>query len=215
MFDIVHLVEIGGTIGVSAIVFAECGLFFGFFLPGDSLLFTAGFLASQGILDLPVLLASLLVAAILGEAVGYAFGRKIGPMLFTKERSRFFNPAHVTRAHDFFLRHGNKAIFLARFLPIVRTFVPLVAGVAQMPVRAFAIYNVLGALAWAGGVTLIGYFLGARVPDAEHYLYPIIIGIIVVSFIPPALEWRKIRKEAHKKTTCLLTTSRGLLSRPS
>jgi membrane-associated protein len=193
MFDIVHIIQLGGIIGVTAIIFAECGLFFGFFLPGDSLLFTAGFLAAQGILDLPTLLGSLIAAAIIGEAVGFAFGWKVGPMLFNKKQSRFFNPEHVTKAHEFFVHHGNKAIFLARFLPIIRTFVPLVAGVAKMPVRSFVIYNIVGALAWAGGITLLGYFLGTSVPNAEHYLYPIIIGIIVVSFIPPVLEWRKAR----------------------
>lgn len=193
MFDIVHIIQLGGIIGVTAIIFAECGLFFGFFLPGDSLLFTAGFLAAQRILDLPTLLGSLIAAAIIGEAVGFAFGWKVGPMLFNKKQSRFFNPEHVTKAHEFFVHHGNKAIFLARFLPIIRTFVPLVAGVAKMPVRSFVIYNIVGALAWAGGITLLGYFLGTSVPNAEHYLYPIIIGIIVVSFIPPVLEWRKAR----------------------
>lgn len=193
MFDIVHIIQLGGIIGVTAIIFAECGLFFGFFLPGDSLLFTAGFLAAQGILDLPTLLGSLIAAAIIGEAAGFAFGWKVGPMLFNKKQSRFFNPEHVTKAHEFFVHHGNKAIFLARFLPIIRTFVPLVAGVAKMPVRSFVIYNIVGALAWAGGITLLGYFLGTSVPNAEHYLYPIIIGIIVVSFIPPVLEWRKAR----------------------
>lgn len=195
MFNIVEIIGATGYIGITAIIFAECGLFFGFFLPGDSLLFTAGFLASTGILRIIPLLFLTLTAAILGESVGYLFGRKVGPLIWNKKKSRFFNPEHVTRAHDFFLQHGNQAILLSRFIPIIRTFVPIIAGVAKMPVRSFALYNILGALAWAGGVTLLGFGLGSSVPDAEKYLFPIIIVIIVVSFLPAIHQWRKAKRK--------------------
>ena len=198
MFDIVAIIAMGGYVGITAIVFAECGLFFGFFLPGDSLLFTAGFLASQDVLAIVPLILLTLSAAILGESVGYIFGRHVGPKIFNKEESRFFHPKHVIRANEFFVRHGNKAVFLARFLPIIRTFVPIVAGVAQMPTRSFTLYNVVGGVAWVGSMTLLGYGLGSKVENAEKYLYPIIIAIIVISFVPPLLEWYKAHKNAEK-----------------
>ncbi len=196
MPDLVSIISSAGYIGIVTIIFAECGLFFGFFLPGDSLLFTAGLLAGQGVFDLPLLLILTTVAAILGETVGYLFGKRIGPMLFNKMESRFFKPKHVKQAHDFFLHHGNKAIFLARFLPIVRTFVPIIAGVAKMPYRQFTIYNIIGGCAWIWSITLLGYELGSRVTNAEEYLYPIILVIIVISFLPALKEWHKARK--HK-----------------
>ena len=182
-----------GYTGIVAIVFAECGLFFGFFLPGDSLLFTAGFLASQGKLDIMLLIILAIAAAILGESVGYIFGRRVGPMLFNKKQSRFWNPAHVTRAHTFFLHHGNKAVFLARFMPIIRTFVPIIAGVARMPSHRFTIYNIIGGTAWIVSMTLFGFMLGTRVKNADHYLYPIILVIILISFLPALYEWRKAK----------------------
>lgn len=195
MFDLLGIISAAGYIGLFAIVFAESGLFFGFFLPGDSLLFTAGFVASQGALDIVVLLVSLFIAAVLGDSIGYAFGRKVGPKIFTREESRFFKPAHVVRAHGFFLKYGKKAIFLARFLPIVRTFVPIVAGVAAMPYREFVVYNIVGGASWVGSMLLTGYFLGSMIPDAEKYLHVIVVIIIVVSFLPMVYEFIKARKE--------------------
>ncbi len=195
MFDIVALIHSLGYTGIIAIIFAECGLFFGFFLPGDSLLFTAGFLASQGFLSIVPLLITAMIASILGENVGYAFGRKIGPMIFTKAESRFFKPAHVTRAHEFFVRHGNKAIFLARFIPIVRTFVPIVAGVAKMPFNSFMFYNIVGGIFWIGSLMILGFTLGSQVENADKYIEPIILVIVVVSFIPVYREWRRNKKK--------------------
>ena len=194
MFDPIAIIESVGYYGVLAIIFAECGLFFGFFLPGDSLLFAAGFLASKGFLDITALVIFGIFSAILGENVGYAFGRKFGPMLFKKERSRFFKPEYVLRAHEFFVHHGNKAIFLARFAPIIRTFVPIVAGVARMPFQKFMMYNIIGAVVWIGSMTLLGYALGSRVANADHFIQPLMLGIIVISFIPAYLEWRKAKK---------------------
>ena len=194
MPDLISIISSAGYAGIAAIIFAESGLFFGFFLPGDSLLFTAGLLSAQGIFDLPLLLILGTIAAILGDTVGYLFGKHIGPMLFNKAESRFWKPKHVKQAHEFFAHHGNKAVFLARFLPIVRTFVPIIAGVAKMPYKQFMIYNIVGGFVWIWSITLLGYTLGSRVENAEEYLYPIILVIIVVSFIPAINEWRKSRK---------------------
>lgn len=195
MFDIVSLVHIAGYAGLFAIVFAESGLFFGFFLPGDSLLFTAGFLASQGMFSLPILLVLLFIAAGAGDSVGYAFGRKVGPRIFSRKKSRFFNPEHVARAHEFFLIYGKKAIFLGRFLPIVRTFVPIVAGVAKMPYRDFLSYNIIGGGTWVGLMTLLGYFLGKQIPEADKYLLPIILAIIIISILPTLFHFKKSGKK--------------------
>lgn len=195
MFDLLAIITTAGYVGLFAIIFAESGLFFGFFLPGDSLLFTAGFLASQGTISIGLLLPLLIIAAISGDSVGYAFGVRVGPKIFTKKESRFFKPDHVTRAHEFFLKYGKKAIFLARFLPIVRTFVPIVAGVAKMPYHEFIAYNILGGISWVSSMLLLGYFLGRQIPNAEQYLHPIILFIIFVSFLPMLNEMRKARNK--------------------
>lgn len=183
-----------GTIGLFLIVFAESGLLIGFFLPGDSLLFTAGLFAAQGTLNLPVILVGCFVAAVAGDQVGYAFGKKVGPALFRRPDSLLFKQEYVEKAQHFFERHGVKTIVLARFVPIVRTFAPIVAGVGTMKYRTFVTYNVIGGLLWAVGVTLLGYMLGELIPDIDAYLLPIIAVIIALSLIPIALEWRKSRK---------------------
>ena len=193
MFDLVSLIQIGGYLGLFAVIFAESGLFFGFFLPGDSLLFTAGFLSSQGYLSIVPLTILLFIAAVAGDAVGYLFGKKVGPKVFTRPESFFFRPSHVDKTAKFFERYGAKTIFLARFIPIVRTFAPIMAGVGGMKYRTFAKYNVLGALAWAVGITSLGYVFGQRVPNADQYVIPIALLIIVVSFIPPIREYLKER----------------------
>ncbi len=193
--NLLTLITLIGYSGLTTIVFAESGLFFGFFLPGDSLLFTAGLLASQGIFHIGILLPLLFVAAVLGDTVGYGFGRRIGPLLFTRTKSRFFNPRHVSHAQAFFMKHGKKAIFLARFLPIVRTFVPIIAGVGRMPYREFLMFNILGGGAWVGAMLLFGYSLGSALPNAEHYLYPIVIVIIIISFLPAIWEIKKSKQK--------------------
>ncbi len=192
--DPLVLIKTLGMIGILAIVFAESGLFFGFFLPGDSLLFTAGFLASQGYLPLPLLLIGTASAAVLGDAFGYWFGRFVGENLFTKEDSFFFHKKHVERSRLFYERHGKRAIIIARFVPVVRTFAPIVAGVGEMPYTVFFTYNVIGGIGWSAGVSLAGYFLGQVIPSIDSYLLPIVIGIIVISFIPWAIEWYRERK---------------------
>jgi membrane-associated protein len=196
-----------GTIGLFAIVFAESGLFFGFFLPGDSLLFTAGLFAAQGTLSLPVILVGCFLAAVAGDQVGYLFGKRVGPALFRRPDSRFFRQEYVERARQFFGRYGAKTIVLARFVPIVRTFAPILAGVGRMPYRTFVTFNVLGGLLWAVGVTLLGYALGEMIPDIDTYLLPIIALIIALSFIPIALEWRRNRKA---KTSAVDVTHDGV-----
>lgn len=200
LFDPLSLIAGAGYVGLFFIVLAESGLFFGFFFPGDSLLFTAGLLASVHVLYLPVLLALVPVAAILGDSIGYSFGKWVGPRLFVKDDSLFFSKHHVLRAQKFYEKYGPRAIILARFIPVVRTFTPIVAGIAGMNYKTFLSYNVIGGLLWGVGVVLLGYFLGALFPATEHYLTPIVLAIIVASFLPLALEvfvaWRAKRASA-------------------
>lgn len=195
LLDPLAIIKTLGLLGVVLIVFAESGLFFGFFLPGDSLLFTAGFLASQDLISIWWLLILCFIAAVAGDSIGYSFGRKTGPMIFSKEDSLFFQKKHVERAHAFYEKHGKKTIILARFIPIVRTFAPIVAGVARMEYATFIKYNIVGGFIWTFGMLGLGYLLGNSIPNAEHYLTPIIFVIIFISFIPPLVEFIK-----HKKT---------------
>ncbi|HRW39104.1 MAG TPA: VTT domain-containing protein [Aquihabitans sp.] len=201
---------------IVAIIFAESGLFFGFFLPGDSLLFMAGFLTSQGAADfvapgatgealapvvdgmphILVLLPLLFVAAFLGDQVGYAFGKWVGPAIFTREDSRFFKQSHVTKAHDFLERYGPKTVFLARFVPIVRTFAPIVAGVGQMRYRTFLTFNLLGAFVWAVGITTLGHFLGNVEFIRDNIEYTIIV-IVLLSLTPVFVELVQARRHRH------------------
>ncbi len=192
--DLQNLIHSIGYLGVFAIIFIESGIFFGFFLPGDSLLFTAGFLASQGLMSLPILLVGCFIAAVLGVNVGYAFGHKVGRKLFEREDSRFFHRENLIATENFYQKYGAKAIVLARFVPIVRTFAPIVAGIAKMDYPVFIKFNLIGALLWAVGVTTAGYFLGKLVPHADHYLLPIVLVIIVISVIPGLLHMIKARR---------------------
>ncbi len=177
-----------GLIGVIMVIFAETGLFFGFFLPGDSLLFTAGFLASQGYISIVWLLLGTFIAAVVGDSVGYAFGKKIGPAIFKKEDSIFFNPKHILTAQAFYEKHGKKTIILARFIPIVRTFAPIVAGIGNMKYRTFIAYNIIGGFIWTWGLLLSGFLLGSVIPDADRFIIPIVAVIIVVSAAPALRE---------------------------
>lgn len=189
------LIETFGTIGLIAIVFAESGLLVGFFLPGDSLLFTAGLLASQGHLNLPVILVGCFLGAVAGDQVGYAFGSRVGPALFRRPDSRLFRRSHLDRAKKYFDKQGPKTVLLARFIPIVRTFAPVLAGVAEMPYRTFVAFNLVGGLLWSVGVIVAGYVLGSTVPNIDHYLLPAVGLILVVSFIPVIREVLKMRRE--------------------
>ena len=196
-----ELIASFGMIGIFAIVFAESGLLVGFFLPGDSLLFTAGLLASQQKfgLNIWVLLLGCFLAAFIGDQVGYTIGKKAGPALFRKPDSKLFKQEYVHHTEAFFEKHGAKTIILARFVPVVRTFAPVVAGIGRMNRKTFMMFNVVGAFLWAVGVTTLGYFLGATVPSIDKYLLPIIGLIIVLSLIPPVIEIIKVRREKKRE----------------
>lgn len=182
-------------VAIWLIIFAETGLLIGFFLPGDSLLFTAGLLAGQGKLNIWLLLPGVFIAAFVGDQVGYTFGEKLGPRLFNKPDSRFFKQEYVTHTRNFFNKHGSKTIIIARFVPIVRTFAPILAGVGEMDRKTFVIYNVIGAFLWAVGLTMLGYILGDVIGESvDKYLLPIIAVIILISLIPPLVEWRRAKK---------------------
>ena len=175
-FDLVSLIKSAGYLGIFTIVFLESGLLVGFFFPGDSLLFTAGFLASQGFLDITILIIGCFIFAVLGDSIGYLIGSRLGPKLFTKENSLLFNKKHLDRAQKFYDKHGGKTIILARFIPVIRAFAPVVAGAGKMNYRRFVV--------WAIGVTSAGYYLGNLIPDVDKYLLPIVGGIIFVSILP-------------------------------
>ena len=191
MFSLLNphtLIALFGVIGIIAVVFAETGLFFGFFLPGDSLLFTAGFLASQHQLTFGWLLVGTFIAAVLGDSVGYAFGKRVGPAIFTKEDSLFFNKKHIARAQHFYEKHGRKTIILARFIPIIRTFAPIVAGIGSMSYKAFISFNIIGAFAWTWLMLWIGYGFGSIIPNPDRYIIPAVVVIILISASPALRE---------------------------
>jgi membrane-associated protein len=188
------LIQTLGLIGLFLIIFAESGLFFGFFLPGDSLLFTAGILASAGYFNIYTLLVGSFICAVFGDSVGYWFGNKIGPKIFTKEDSFFFHKKHIARAQHFYEKYGNKTIFLARFTPIIRTFAPIVAGIGNMKYTNFVTYNVVGGFVWSFSIITIGYLLGNRIPDIHLYIVPVAVIIIIISFIPLVSEYLKSKK---------------------
>ncbi len=199
MFDPVHLLQTVGYLGMFLIVFAESGILIGFFLPGDSLLFTAGILASQGILNIFVLIPLTFTAAVLGDSVGYAFGRRVGHRIFRREDSFFFHKDHLKRAEYFYEHYGAKTIVLARFMPVVRTFAPIVAGIGKMRYPKFLFYNILGGILWGIGLVSLGYLLGRSVPGIDRFLLPIIIVIIVASATPPFIEmFRQYRKQKRR-----------------
>jgi len=198
LLDPVVIIKAVGLVGVLCVIFAESGLFFGFFFPGDSLLFTAGFLASQGFISPAWLFIGAFIAAVLGDSVGYAFGKRVGPKIFTKEDSFFFNKKYIERSRRFYEKYGKKTIILARFIPIVRTFAPIVAGVGNMSYGTFILYNIVGGFLWSVGVSALGFSLGAIVPNADSYVTPLVIIIIIVSLIPPAREYMKARRKIVK-----------------
>jgi membrane-associated protein len=191
--DIQQLVQLVGYPGVVAIVFLESGVPFGFFLPGASMLFTAGLLAGQGFFDPWLLVPLVAVAAALGDSTGYWIGSHWGIKLFLRPDSRFFRHEHLERAKEFYEKYGRQAVLFARFVPVVRTFVPIVAGIVQMEYRVFLTFNIIGAVAWAAGITVLGVFLG-NVPFVEKYFSIIILGIIFVTCIPIAIEFLRKRR---------------------
>ncbi len=209
LLDIESLTRTVGLLGVWAIVFAESGLLVGFFLPGDSLLFTSGFLASQGYFNISLLIAGAFIAAVLGDNLGYSFGHKVGRRLFQKEDSLFFHKDHLTKAENFYKKHGKKTIILARFVPIVRTFAPIVAGMGDMEYKTFFSYNIIGGFLWSVGLTLLGFILGNTIPGVKKNIDIIVIAIIILSLLPNIYHilkdkemresiWQLIRKFSKK-----------------
>jgi membrane-associated protein len=212
------LISTFGLLGVLAIVFAESGLLIGFFLPGDSLLFTAGLLVADGqYISYPLWLVCLLItiAAIAGDQVGYLFGRRVGPALFRRPNSRIFKQENVLKAHEFFDKYGARSIVLARFVPIVRTFTPIVAGVSRMTYRTFVVYNIVGGVLWGTGVTVLGYFLG-QIPFVSAHIEAILIGIVVLSVVPIVVEvlrgWRVKRKLSSETRASLARAEREAIA---
>jgi membrane-associated protein len=192
-----QLILWGGYLLLVGIVFTETGLLVGFFLPGDSLLITAGLLAGMGSLNIWWLNGVVIAAAILGDSTGYAIGRRLGPRIFTRPKSMLFNPKHVQRTQRFYEKYGAKTIVIARFVPIIRTFAPVLAGVGSMRYRRFLTYNVVGGIGWVVSMTLAGYLLGQTVPNISKHMHELVIVIIVLSVIPIAVEvYRERRKSA-------------------
>lgn len=183
MFDIEAIIRAGGILLVSLIVFAESGLLVGFFLPGDTLLFGAGLAASQGQLSLPWLIAAVVTAAVIGDNVGYSIGRRTGHRIFKKKDGIVFRQEYLEKAETFYEKHGGKTIIIARFVPIVRTFAPVVAGASKMPRKKFFFYNVVGGILWGAGMPLLGYYVGNRIPGLDHYIDYVILGVVLLSLL--------------------------------
>lgn len=194
-FDLIEVIKTAGYVGLFAIIFAETGLFLGFFLPGDSLIFVAGFLASQGLFSPALLALVLFVAAFTGNIAGYEFGRRVGPRLFSREDSLLFRKDHVTKTKKFYDKYGGKTVMIARFVPIVRTFAPILAGVAEMGYPVFLAFNLAGAALWTLGLVGLGFFLGRSIPDIDKYLLPIVLVIVVASVLPGFIHLYQDRKE--------------------
>jgi membrane-associated protein len=193
--DVRELIAWGGYAGLAGIIFAETGLLVGFFLPGDSLLVTAGLLAATtGVFNVGLLGLLLSVASILGNTSGYAIGQATGERLFRREDSLLFNKKHLYRAHEFYERHGGKTVVIARFMPIVRTFVPVVAGMAKMSYRRYTLYNVIGGLGWIWGMLFIGYFLGRYSPGIDRHIETVIALVILLSLLPGIIGWLRARR---------------------
>ncbi|MBI3291812.1 MAG: VTT domain-containing protein [Elusimicrobia bacterium] len=195
VYNVPEMIRMVGMVGMIAIVFAETGLLIGFFLPGDSLLVTAGVFAARGDLNLFWLNVALSAAAVAGDAVGYAFGYRAGKALFNRPNSLFFRRAHLIKTHEFYERHGGKTIVIARFMPIIRTFAPVVAGIGQMTYRRFAAFNVFGGIGWVLSLTLIGYCLGQSLPPAviDRQIHLIVAVVIFLSFLPGLIAWVRAR----------------------
>ena len=194
IYNVPELIRIVGQFGLPLIIFAETGLLVGFFLPGDSLLITAGLFAARGDLSLPLLIVTLIPAAILGNAAGYQIGKRTGKALYSRPDSLLFRRQHVQMTHDYYEKHGGKTIILAQFIPILRTFAPVVAGVGEMGYPRFAAYNVVGAILWVGSMTLAGYALGSMVPNIEQRIHYVVALVIAVSLLPPGIAWLRRKK---------------------
>jgi len=183
--EVTEILRSGGLLVVAFILFAETGLLIGFFLPGDTLLLASGILAAAGTFSLTTLLPVVIVSTVLGNIVGYEIGKRAGPRLFKKEDNALFKREYLQRAENFYEKHGGKTILFARFIPIIRTFAPIVAGIGNMDKKLFNFYNVLGGIFWGVGVTLIGYFFGQKIPNLDNYILPVILAVVILSFLSP------------------------------
>ena len=197
-FDLINLITTVGYVGLFIIIFSESGLLIGLLLPGDSLLFTAGFLASQGYLNITTLVVLMFVAAVSGDSFGYFFGRKIGHRIFTKEKSLLLSKDHIQRSERFFEKHGPKAIIIARFTPVIRTLAPILAGVGKMKYSVFIFYNILGGLIWGMGIPISGYYLGQSIPNIDQFLIPIIVVVVVLSSLPTVIHLLKSKQHRQE-----------------
>lgn len=193
--DLPALIKWAGYFGLTAIVFAETGLLVGFFLPGDSLLVTAGLLSAKGLFNVYLLGLLVNVAAATGNSVGYIIGRSTGPRIFTRDDSLLFNKKHVIRAQEFYAKHGRKAIVLAQFMPIIRTFSPVVAGVGRMPYRQFLLISVLGTIFWVWSMLFIGYFLGTMIPGLDKHIEILVLVVVFISILPGIISWYRERRK--------------------
>jgi membrane-associated protein len=198
VYNVPELIRWGGLLGLILVVFAETGLMVGFFLPGDSLLVTAGLFAAKGDFDIVWLNLALMAAAILGDATGYWIGYRTGKALYSRPNSFFFRRQHLIKTHEFYEKHGGKTIVIARFMPIFRTFAPVVAGAAEMTYRRFAVYNIAGGIAWVASMTLTGYFLGQAIPDLEKHLHLVVAGVIFLSLLPAIIAWLRVKLQARR-----------------
>jgi membrane-associated protein len=197
VYNVPELIRLVGLFGIVFIIFAETGLMVGFFLPGDSLLVTAGLFAARGDLPIGWMIPSLLVAAVCGNGTGYFIGHKAGAALYNRPNSIFFRREHLVRTHAFYERHGGKTIILAQFMPIVRTFAPVVAGAAAMTYRRFATFNVVGAILWINSMTLTGYFLGRAIPNIESRIHLVVAAVIFLSLLPGIIAWLRSKLKAR------------------
>ena len=205
--DLPELVRWAGLIGLTTIVFSETGLLVGVFLPGDSLLVTAGLLSARGYLNVYTLVPALMAAAICGNSLGYFIGRTSGPRIFNRENSLFFNKKHAIRAHEFYARHGRKTIVLAQFMPVIRTFSPVIAGVGGMEFRTFISFNVIGAIVWVGSRVSIGYFLGSYIPGIDQHIEIVVVIVVFISLLPAIIG--SYRSRRAKRYAAAVATESG------
>ncbi|HEY7188604.1 MAG TPA: VTT domain-containing protein [Vicinamibacterales bacterium] len=199
VYNVPELIRLVGFYGIVAVIFAETGLLIGFFLPGDSLLITAGLFAARGDFKFASLILALIPAAIIGNATGYFIGHRTGMALYQRPDSFLFRREHLKMTHDYYVKHGGKTIVIAQFIPILRTFAPVVAGVAEMGYRQFATYNIVGAILWVGSMTTAGYLLGNLVPNIEKRIHYVVAVVIAVSLLPPAIAFVKRRRERSQR----------------
>lgn len=197
--DVQGLIQWGGYVGLSIIVFVETGLMIGFFLPGDSLLVTAGLFAAKGDLNIVYLNLLLITCAILGDATGYMIGKRLGPALFKRDDSFLFKKKHLIKTQEFYEKHGGKTIIIARFVPVIRTFAPVIAGVANMGYKRFAMFNIVGGIAWVFSMTMIGYSLIKLFPEVEKHIHIVIVVVIFLSILPAIIEWWRASRESKRE----------------